>query len=95
MQIGACLGVWNTTAPIAGCPATAPAWWRFAKTCRRSTTLGPSDSNGIPAPRISYRLSENSRRMLDHAVERGSEIRHGSAMGGKPTFAYNYQPSNQ
>jgi hypothetical protein len=33
------------------------------------------DSNGIPAPRITYRLSENSRRMLDHAVERASEIR--------------------
>ena len=44
------------------------------------------DSNGIPAPRITYRLSENSRRMLDHAVERGSEIRRGSATGGKPTF---------
>jgi hypothetical protein len=33
------------------------------------------DSNGIPAPRITYRQSENSRRMPDHAVERGSEIR--------------------
>jgi hypothetical protein len=45
------------------------------------------DSNGIPAPRFSYRLSENSRRMPDHAVERGSEIRRGSATGGKPPFA--------
>jgi hypothetical protein len=41
------------------------------------------DSNGIPAPRITYRLSENSRRMQDHTVERGSEIRRGSATGGK------------
>ena len=32
------------------------------------------DSDGIPAPKISYRLSENSRRMLDHAVARGTEI---------------------
>ena len=35
------------------------------------------DSNGIPAPRITYQLSENSCRILDHAVERGSEIRNG------------------
>jgi choline dehydrogenase-like flavoprotein len=31
------------------------------------------DGNGIPAPRIHYRLSDNSRRMLDHAVARGRE----------------------
>jgi choline dehydrogenase-like flavoprotein len=34
----------------------------------------PMDTDGIPAPRITYRLSENSRRMLDHAVERSDEI---------------------
>jgi choline dehydrogenase-like flavoprotein len=32
------------------------------------------DSNGIPAPKLTYTLSENSRRMLDHAVARGREI---------------------
>jgi choline dehydrogenase-like flavoprotein len=32
------------------------------------------DSNGIPSPKITYKLSENSRRMLDHAVAPGSEI---------------------
>jgi hypothetical protein len=32
------------------------------------------DTDGIRAPRITYRLSEHSRRMLDHAVERGGEI---------------------
>jgi choline dehydrogenase-like flavoprotein len=39
-------------------------------------TLDPylKDAHGIPAPRISYRLSENSRRMLDHSVARGSDI---------------------
>jgi choline dehydrogenase-like flavoprotein len=39
-------------------------------------TLDPvlKDSHGIPAPRIDYTLSENSRRMLDHALARGTEI---------------------
>ncbi|MGE4046278.1 MAG: GMC family oxidoreductase, partial [Acetobacteraceae bacterium] len=39
-------------------------------------TLDPvlKDGNGIPAPRIDYTLSENSRRMLDHAVARGTEV---------------------
>ena len=38
-------------------------------------TLDPelTDSNGIPAPKISYTLSENSRRMLDHGLARGAE----------------------
>lgn len=39
-------------------------------------TLDPSltDSNGIPAPKISYRLSENSERMLRHGLAKGSEV---------------------
>ena len=39
-------------------------------------TLDPElvDADGIPAPKISYTLSENSRRMLDHAVARGREV---------------------
>jgi choline dehydrogenase-like flavoprotein len=39
-------------------------------------TLDPTlkDSHGIPAPKIDYTLSENSRRMLDHALARGTEI---------------------
>jgi choline dehydrogenase-like flavoprotein len=44
-----------------------------------------TDSNGIPAPRIDYRLSENSRAMLEHAVARGSEVLEAS--GAKETFA--------
>lgn len=38
-------------------------------------TLDPhlTDGNGIPAPQITYRLSENSRRMLAHAVARAQE----------------------
>lgn len=39
-------------------------------------TLDPelTDGDGVPAPRIHYRLGGNSRRMLDHAVARGIEV---------------------
>lgn len=39
-------------------------------------TLDPvlKDRNGIPAPKITYRLGENAIRMLDHSVARGTEI---------------------
>lgn len=33
-----------------------------------------SDSNGIPAPRIHYRLDDNSRKMMKHAAARGREV---------------------
>ena len=38
-------------------------------------TLDPElrDSNGIPAPKIEYTLSENSKKMIDFAVARGEE----------------------
>ncbi len=41
-----------------------------------SITLDPDlrDSDGIAAPKINYRLSENSRRMLEHGVARGKEV---------------------
>ena len=41
-----------------------------------TVTLDPElkDSHGIPAPKITYTLSANSRSMLDHAVARASEI---------------------
>jgi choline dehydrogenase-like flavoprotein len=32
------------------------------------------DSNGIPAPKITYKLSDNSLKMLDHGVARGTEV---------------------
>ena len=40
-----------------------------------TVTLDPAlkDGHGIPAPKVDYTLSENSRRMLDHAVARGTE----------------------
>ena len=39
-------------------------------------TLDPvlKDANGIPAPKIDYTISENSHRMLQHAVARGREV---------------------
>jgi choline dehydrogenase-like flavoprotein len=39
-------------------------------------TLDPdlTDSNHIPAPRISYRLSENSQRMMTHSIDRATEV---------------------
>jgi choline dehydrogenase-like flavoprotein len=50
-------------------------------------TLDPElvDADGIPAPKIEYRLSDNSRRMLDHAVARGTEALE--AAGAKETEA--------
>ncbi len=50
-------------------------------------TLDPqlTDGNGIPAPKITYRLSENSRCMLDHAVARGKEVLE--AAGARHTIA--------
>lgn len=32
------------------------------------------DGNGIPAPKISYTLSENTRKMLDHGIARSTDI---------------------
>jgi choline dehydrogenase-like flavoprotein len=32
-----------------------------------------TDGHGIPAPRVTYTLSENSRRMLDHGIARAAE----------------------
>ncbi|MBW2270452.1 MAG: GMC family oxidoreductase [Deltaproteobacteria bacterium] len=39
-------------------------------------TLDPElvDADGIPAPKIQYRLSENSEKMLAHAVARAEEV---------------------
>lgn len=41
-----------------------------------TVTLDPElkDAHGVPAPKITYRISENSRRMLDHSMARGTEI---------------------
>ncbi len=41
-----------------------------------TVTLDPTltDSHGIPAPRINYTLSDNSKKMLSHAIARGTEV---------------------
>jgi len=41
-----------------------------------SVTLDPdlADADGIPAPKINYRLGENSERMLAHSVARAIEV---------------------
>lgn len=33
-----------------------------------------TDSNGIPAPKIAYKVSENSRKSLDYAIERARDL---------------------
>ena len=50
-------------------------------------TLDPdlADSDGIPAPKVTYRLSENSSKMLEHGVARAKEVLE--AAGAKDTFA--------
>lgn len=39
-------------------------------------TIDPvlKDSSGIPAPRIDYRISENTARMMEHGIARATEI---------------------
>jgi choline dehydrogenase-like flavoprotein len=32
------------------------------------------DSDGIPSPKLNYRLSENSQKMLEHCVARGTDV---------------------
>ena len=44
------------------------------------------DSNGIPAPKITYKLSENSKKMLAFGLEKGKEVFH--AAGAKKTIAF-------
>jgi choline dehydrogenase-like flavoprotein len=41
-----------------------------------TVTLDPflKDSDGIPAPNISYTVNENSRRLLDHAIEQAKTM---------------------
>ncbi len=50
-------------------------------------TLDPDlkDSDGIPAPKVTYRLTENSSKMLEHSVARATEVLE--AAGAKETVA--------
>ncbi|WP_299544481.1 GMC family oxidoreductase [uncultured Roseibium sp.] len=52
-----------------------------------SVTLDPelTDSDGIPAPRITYRLGDNTRKMLRHGQEKAKELLR--AAGAKSVIA--------
>ena len=52
-----------------------------------TVTLDPelTDDHGIPAPKVTYQLSENSQKMLAHAVDRAKEVL--AAAGAVETFA--------
>jgi len=54
---------------------------------RNCVSLDPDlkDSDGIPAPKVTYRLSENSSKMLAHCVARATEVLQ--AAGAKETVA--------
>ena len=41
-----------------------------------SVTIDPElkDSNGIPAPKINYDISENSKKMISYGIDRGREL---------------------
>ena len=45
-----------------------------------TVTLDPelTDSDGIPAPKITYRMSENSLNMMDHGVKTAEELLNAS-----------------
>ncbi|MBM3924526.1 MAG: GMC family oxidoreductase [SAR202 cluster bacterium] len=49
-------------------------------------TIDPvlTDGDGIPAPKITYKLSENSRKMMDHGIDRAKELL--DAAGAKQIF---------
>lgn len=53
-----------------------------------TVTLDPTlvDSNGIPAPKITYKISQNSKKMLAHGLDRGKEVM--AAAGSLKNFAF-------
>ena len=52
-----------------------------------TVTLDPTlvDGSGIPAPKITYRLGENSERLMSHGAARAKELL--DAAGARETFA--------
>jgi choline dehydrogenase-like flavoprotein len=47
---------------------------------------GLRDQSGIPAPRISYELKINTKRMMSHALNKGRELMH--AAGARKSYAF-------
>ena len=73
-----CRGARIIIASFASSTAIASRSLRSARICPRSTTASRSipslkDGHGIPAPKIDYTLSENSRKMMAHGLARGRE----------------------
>ena len=50
---------------------------------RNRVTLDPHlmDSDGIPAPKVTYTMSENSLKMMEHAAARGTEVMYAAGAG--------------
>lgn len=55
-----------------------------------NVTLDPelTDSHGIPAPKITYRVSDNSKRMMAHGLERAAEALE--AAGATQVFSHGH-----
>ncbi len=53
-----------------------------------TVTLDPNmvDSNGIPAPKITYKMSENSKKMLVHGLKKGKDVM--TAAGSSKNIAF-------
>jgi choline dehydrogenase-like flavoprotein len=51
-----------------------------------SLDLNMTDSNGIPAAKINYILSENSKKMLAHGIEKSKEVM--TAAGAQKTISF-------
>lgn len=56
---------------------------------KNTVTLDPelTDSDGIPAPKITYTQDENNKKMVEHALERAKEVL--TAAGAKRVFGRN------
>jgi choline dehydrogenase-like flavoprotein len=57
-------------------------------------TLAPdlTDSDGVPAPRIAYRLSPESKQLLDFHIARATEAHQ--AAGASETFVVDWMPES-
>lgn len=55
---------------------------------RNTVTLDSDlvDANGIPAPKITYSLSENSKRMLAHGLDRAKEVMQAAGASSVAAF---------
>jgi choline dehydrogenase-like flavoprotein len=80
-QIDEFLGKYNKTAHISIICEDLPDQSNFVDLDPTQT-----DSDGIPAPRINYKLSENSKKMLAHGIRRAEEVM--TSAGAAKTFSF-------